>query len=185
VPQRSRSGTPVPVAILVVLLLIGGGGVAVTLGVRYVTGYVTGNESGVERLVQPASATDQGLTLAVESVVQTSHFTRVGIAVTNGLGNTVSLPLFGNAFLSTTDGFTLEADPFRSDFGDTIPAGGVRRGTVVFVGHPPEGATTLSFSFTTIFEQGFEGPQSLTVSDIALRPDGGSAAASELALEST
>lgn len=169
VPHPRPRGTPMAVAVLVALLVIGGGGVAVTLGVRSVTGYVTGNEAGVERLVAPVSVTDQGLTLAVESVVHTPRFTRVGIAVTNGLANTVTLPLYGNAFLSAVDGQTFEADPFRSDFADTLPPGALRRGTLVFVGHPPETPTTLSLSFATIFEQGFDGPSSLTAPGITLR----------------
>jgi hypothetical protein len=167
-PVRRR-GTPIGVAILVVLLVVGGGGWAVAQGVRYATGYLTGNETGVERLVQSASVTDQGLTLAVDSVVQTAHFTRVGIVVTNGLGNTVTLPLFNNAYLSSGDGVSLEADAFRSDFGDTLAPGAVRRGTIVFVGHPPEGPTSVSFSFASVFEQGFDGPDSLTAAGITLR----------------
>lgn len=163
-----RKGTPVAVAVLVVLLVLGGGGLAVTLGVRYVTGVLTGNEAGVERLVAPVQTTDQGLTLAVESVVHTPRFTRVGVAVTNGLGNTVTLPLFQNAFLSTGTGETLEADPFRSDFAETIPPGAVRRGTLVFPGHPPVSPTSLSLSFATVHEQGFDGPDSLVLPGIDL-----------------
>lgn len=167
-PARRRKGTPIGVATLVVLLVIGGGGWALAQGVRYVTGYLTGNQTGVERLVEPVSVTDQGLTLTVDNVVHTAHFTRVGIVVTNGLTNTVTLPLFENASLSTGDGATLEADSFRSDFADTLPPGAVRRGTIVFVGQLPETPTTLSLAFATIFEQGFDGPESLTVSGIML-----------------
>lgn len=164
----ARKGTPVAVAVVVALLVLGGGGLVVTLGVRYVTGYVTGNETGVERLTAPLQSTDQGLTLGVESVVHTPRFTRVGVAVTNDLGSTVRLPLYGNAFLSTEGGETLEADAFRSDFSDTIPPGAVRSGTLVFVGHPPVTPTTLSLSFATVLEQGFDGPDSLTLSGISL-----------------
>lgn len=46
------------------LVVSGGGGLAVAQGVRLVTGFVTGNESGDERLAAPVSVTDQGVTLA-------------------------------------------------------------------------------------------------------------------------
>ena len=171
-PPPARRPAPkrrsVAAAGVVVLVVIGGGGFAITEAVRYVTGVITGNEEGVERLVQPVSVNEQGLTLAVESVEHTPRFTRVDTVVVNDLANTVTLPLFNNAQLVGEDGTLLEADAFRSKFSETIAPSGTRRGTLVFKGHVTEAATTVSLSFATVFEQGFDGPDSITLPGIAL-----------------
>jgi hypothetical protein len=166
--DRRRRGTPVAVAVVVVLLVMGVGGWGLAQGVRHVAGWVSGDEEGTERLAAPVSVTDQGLTLSVDSVVHTPRFTRVGILVTNGLANTVTLPVSGNAHLSAEGGRTIEGDGFRSDFSDTLPPGAVRDGILVFPGHLSEGPTVATLSFATVFEQGFDGPDSLSLPGIQL-----------------
>ena len=123
-PPQARRGTPLAVALVVGVVVLGGGGWAVAAGVSYVTGVVTGNEDGVERLVQPVSSEASGLSITVDSVQHTPNFTRVAIVARNGLTSTVQLPLFNNASLASADGTTLEADSFRSDWSPSLPPAG-------------------------------------------------------------
>jgi hypothetical protein len=103
-----------PLALLTALLVIGVGGLAVTEGVRYGVGYITGNESGTDRLAQRTSASASGLIVTVEGVTYTAHFTRVDVAARNETGTTLDLPLFGYCVFTGREGTTLAADPFRS-----------------------------------------------------------------------
>lgn len=165
-------GTPALAAILVVLVVVGVGGFAVTAGVRYAVGYVTGKESGEDRLVQPATGCSGGLALTVEHVVYTRHFTRVDLAIRNTGEATVNLPLFGFCIFTGDDGTTLQADSFRSQWSTTVPPGALQRGTVTFGGKLPDGVSEASLSFTTVF--GVGGGDALTVRNIELRPSSAS-----------
>jgi hypothetical protein len=102
----------------------------VTEAVRYGVGYITGNEPGTDRLKSPATASDDGLTLTVESVTYTDHFTRVRLAARNETETALSLPLFGYCVLIGADGTTLQADPFRSRWSDTLAPGSLQCGTI-------------------------------------------------------
>jgi hypothetical protein len=134
-PRRGRRGTPVLPALLVVLLVVGAGGFAVTQVARYAVGYFSGNEPGHEWLVTPTSATNGDLTLTIEHVYYTKHFTRIEADVQNTGSTTVSLPAYGYCIFTGKGGKTLEADPRRSHWSDTIPAGvDDHSGTVVFKG---------------------------------------------------
>jgi hypothetical protein len=147
---------------------MGVGGWGVAQGVRYVVGYITGNEPGTERLIKPVSASAGGLTITVESVKHTAHFTRVRLAARNNTRTALSLPLFGNSVLVGEDGSTLEADPFRSRWSVTMAPGSLQRGAVTFNGHHPSDAVTrASLSFAQIFGPG---GGSITVRGIRLRP---------------
>jgi hypothetical protein len=169
-PPRRR-GTPVVSALLVVLLVVGVGGYAVTQGARYAVGYISGNESGPDWLARPASATSGQLTLTVDHVYYTRHFTRVEADVQNRGSETISLPVYGYCILTGADGSTLEADAFRSDWSETIPPGVPHhRGTVVFRGKLPGAATSATFSFTQVF--GRLGGGALTVRGIQLHDPG-------------
>jgi hypothetical protein len=132
-----------------------------------VVGYITGNEPGTERLIKPVSARAGGLTLTVESVEHTAHFTRVRLAARNNTRTALSLPLFGNSVFVGDDGSTLEADPFRSRWSVTMAPGSVQRGAVTFNGHPSDAVTRASLSFAQIFGPG---GGSITVRGIRLRP---------------
>jgi hypothetical protein len=177
-PRPERRGTPLPVAVLIIVLVIGVGGWAITEGVRYAVGYITGNESGTERLRRPASATADGLTLTVESVEHTRHFTRVRLAAQNDGANALTLPLFKNANLIGADGTTLEANPFKSRWSDNVAPGSLQRGTITFDSHLPDSVRRAALSFTTIFSMPSGsfgqppdfGPGSIKVSGIRLRP---------------
>lgn len=166
-PVRRR---PLAVTFLVTLLLLGGGGWLVTAGVSYAVGYFSGNEEGVQRLESQVVRETQGVTVTILGVQSTPHFTRVEIRVNNGTSNSMSLPLFHNATLTAPDGTTFDADTFRSSWQPEIPAGGVRKGTINFESQLPESSTTVSLNFVTVFLQGFDGPRSITVPDIPLKP---------------
>lgn len=160
---RSLAGT-----LLVAFLVMGVGGWTATLGVRYVVGYVTGNEQGTDRLVRPVTARSNGVTLTVEKVVYTDHFTRVRLVARNETGSSLSLPLSGFCVFVGEDGTTLTADSFRSRWSTTLAPGTRQSGTVTFDDHLPDSVKRASLSFTQIF-----GPAggSATVRDIMLSPD--------------
>lgn len=169
--QPRRRGVSVLVGVLVVVLVVGVVGVGVTYAVATVSGFVTGNQVGVDRLANgPVAVDSSGVVTTVERVEHTADFTRVELTVRNGLGNTITLPLYGNTTLSAEDGTTLDADAFRSSWSDTIPPGQLRRGTIVFNGHLPDAGTTATLSFATVFEQGFTGPQSIAVPGLSIAP---------------
>ncbi|WP_193341056.1 FHA domain-containing protein [Pseudarthrobacter sp. AB1] len=161
---------PLGVTVLLTLLLLGGGGWLVTAGVSYAVGYFSGNEDGVQRLESQVVAEAQGVRVTVLGVQSTAHFTRVEILVNNGTRNSISLPLFQNALLTGPDGTTFDASAFRSNWQPQIPAGGQRRGTLNFESQLPEEPSRVTLSFATVFVQGFDGPKSITVPNIPLRP---------------
>ena len=169
-PPPRRGGVSVLVGVLVAVLVIGIGGVAVTYAVATVSGFITGNQVGVDRLESPVAVDSGGIVTTVERVEHTADFTRVELTVRNDLANTITLPVYGNATLSAEDGTTLEADAFRSSWSDTIPPGQLRRGTIVFNGHLPDAGIIATLSFATVFEQGFTGPASIVVPGLPIAP---------------
>ncbi len=165
-PVRPRR-TPLARALLITVLVIGVGGLGVTAGIRYAVGYFTGNEPGTSRLIQSATSNTGGVSLTVESVTYTAHFTQVGVAARNQTGTTVSLPLYGYCVLTGSDGTTLQADPFRSRWSDTLAPGILQRGVIVFGGHLPATVLQAALSFTQIFGPG---GGSITVRPLNLTP---------------
>ena len=104
-------------------------------------------------------------------VIHTPDFTRVTVMASNDRPNSITLPLFQNCTPRGADGTTLQADSFRSDWSETLaPGTHDQRGIVVFPGHLPDSVRSASLSFATVFEAGFGGPKSLTVTGLALRP---------------
>lgn len=169
-PSVERPRLPFVVSLLLVALLIGVAGLGITVGVRYVVGWVTGDEPGVDRLVGEVTARDQGLALTVEAVVQTRHFTRVTVLADNDVGHSVSLPVFKNATLVSRSGAVIEADAFRSDWSDSLAPGTTQRGVIVFSGHLADPVRFARLSFAVIYGAGSEGPRSMTVPNLRLRP---------------
>ena len=167
---RPKRRVPVLVAVVVTVLLIGGGGVAIAYGVATATAFITGNQTGTPRLMTEVTFEDLGVSTTVHSVEHTQDFTRVELTVVNGLANTITLPVFGNATLSSGDGTTLGGDPFRSSWNQTIPPGQPRSGTLVFPGHLDPAGTIATLSFATVYEQGFDGPTSIVVGGLELSP---------------
>ena len=165
-----RGRTSVAAALLVVLVVVGGGGWAATAAVKYVTGQLTGNEEGDERLLRQVKVNADGLTFTVHSVQQTPHFVRVRLSVRSTLSNSVTLRLFENCSLTPQGGQTLKADPFRSEWVDAVPAGGGVDGVINFPGELPSSAISVNLSFATVFAQGFDGPRSVNITKIRLNP---------------
>lgn len=166
----ARGGMSLPVGIIAVVLVLGLGGLGVAFGVKYAVGWVTGNEEGVDRLAAVAQSENSGLRLSVGRYDETRHFTRLTVTATNGVRHSLTLPLFRNCSLRGGDGTTIVADAFRSDWADSVPPGATQRGIITFQGHLPDGVNLASLSFSTVFGQGFDGPDSITVNGIRLLP---------------
>jgi hypothetical protein len=141
-----RLDVSIVVAIVVVLVGVGVGGFALTAGAEYVGGYLTGNESGEARLIKPVAKTVDGLTVTVQNVTYTSHFTRVDLLVKNTGEQAVKLPLKGNATFTGGEGNALRADASRSHWPGSIPAGGSEHGTITFAGHLPDATTAAALN---------------------------------------
>ena len=167
--SAARRPMPFAASALLVALIVGLVGLGLTFGVRYAYGWFTGNEPGVERLAEPKSQTDKGLTLAVDSIEHTRHFTRVTAEATNHVGNPVTLNLFHNAVLQGGDGTTIDADPFRSSWVEELAPGAKQRGVIVFTGHLPDDVRFARLSFSHVYESGFDGPDSIAVIGMRIR----------------
>jgi hypothetical protein len=148
-PKHHRPGrldVSVLVAIAVVLVGVGVGGFVLTAGAEYVGGYLTGNETGEDRLVKPVSKPGTGVTMTVENVTYTSHFTRVQVKLTNTAKQAITVPIDGTTF-AAGDGTALRADPGRSAWPSRVATGGTEHGTLTFKGHLPDSATTAALTF--------------------------------------
>jgi hypothetical protein len=161
-PKVRARTTPAMASVLVLILVLGVGGLAVTAGARYATAYFTGKEHGVDRLAVPASATVGGVTVRVNHVWYTAHFTRVEATVDNGTKRPVSLPLYGFCSFIGRDGTTLEADDFKSQWTTDVAASARQRGTITFGGKLPDDVRSATLAFTF-------GPDQPTV-DVKLTP---------------
>ncbi|TDX03907.1 FHA domain-containing protein [Kribbella sp. VKM Ac-2566] len=162
-PKDHRPGrltVSVLVAIAVVLVGVGIGGFAVTAGAKYVGGYLTGNETGEDRLIKPVSKPGTGVMMTVENVTYTSHFTRVEVKLVNTAKEAITVPIAGTTF-TAADGTALRADPGRSAWPKRIATGGTEHGTLTFKGHLPDSATTAVLTFKS-------GSTSFAISNIAL-----------------
>ena len=146
VRRRSRT-MPVAATVLAAVLVLGVGGVGVTYGARYAIGYLTGKETGPDHLVAAAHATVRGLTLTVEHVYYTTHFTRVEVTVDNARADSVQLPLFGYCTFVGGDRHGLEVSVSKSQW-PIITAPGVQQtGTITFKGTLAASVTSASLSF--------------------------------------
>ena len=150
-PPTRRPGSVV--AVLAVLLLVcGGGGLALTAGIQYGYGWVTGNEDGPVVYRGTTSGKARAVTVTVTQVMITRHFTRAGITVRNTGDVTVTLPLYENCQLVDASGRSLQADSFRSQWSNNVAPGGTQTGVINFTGEAGAGPATLSFG--TVFGPG-------------------------------
>jgi hypothetical protein len=168
-PPPRRRGVPIAVALLVLVVVVGGGAYLVSS----VIGRITGNQTGVERLVQPGPSGRAGpLTVTVQGVEVTDDFVKVKVLATNGgeipitiimQEGTCQLIGEGGATLSPYGGFT------GLGGGDiNVPENGVPVSKVItFKGDPP--GTDLTLSFTALFAMG-PIPNSIQVRNIRLTP---------------
>lgn len=158
--RPGRLNVPVLVAVAVVLVGVGVGGFALTAGAEYAGGYLTGNETGEDRLIKPVTKPGTGVTMTVENVTYTSHFTRVEVKLINTAKEAITVPIDGTTF-TAADGTALRADPGRSAWPSRIAAGGTEHGTLTFKGHLPDSATAAVLTFKS-------GSTSFAISKIAL-----------------
>ena len=173
--RRLRDWRPRPMsvvgALVVATVVIGGGGLAISGVARYGMAWVTGNERGPDRLVSPVTAKLRGLSLTVTRVEQTPHFTRVTVTVRNQSSSAVTMPIDGgNCELIAGDGTAREAQPFRSEWNESVSQGAIRTGVVVFGGHLPADATRARIAFAHLFGSTDAGPQSIVVANLQLVP---------------
>ncbi|MEU5264398.1 hypothetical protein [Amycolatopsis sp. NPDC021455] len=149
-PRRPRRGGRSLIAILTVLVL--GGGAA--YGISYGISYATGNETVLaDRLVAQATGKAAGVTVKVEKVEVTAHYTKVKITATNQNRASATLPLFGNCQLVDDNGATLKpGTPFGGLEPISVPPNGTPVSEVItFDGKPSPAKTTLTLSFDTVF----------------------------------
>jgi hypothetical protein len=158
--QRGGSGrTSLVAAILVLLVVAGGGGYALTLGFHQLFTSVAGladpasaakSETGTDRLKRSASAASGPLRLTGTEVEYTEHWTRIHVIADNRGPEALSLPVSMNCELSAVDGTTLGADPDVSEWPEEVPRDGKVSGDVLFEGHLPAAARTLSLAFAHV-----------------------------------
>jgi hypothetical protein len=163
-PRSSGRGRAALIGLVVCTAVVA----VVVPGARFAYGWITGNETGVQRLAEPRSATAGELTLTVDGIEVTAHFTMVTMTVRNDYASSAKLPIFGNSQL-TSGTVTVEGEPFRSRWPDTVPPGQSRTGTITFAEPLPDSATSVTVTFTTIFGV-LGGPAALSVEDVPLLP---------------
>jgi hypothetical protein len=105
----------------------------------------------------------------VTSIVNTAHFTRVALTVSNQEDKPATITLFENCSL-TGGGVTLQPDSFRSRWVQTVPPRSDQSGHLTFPGHLPDSATTAQFSINMVFVFGrFGEDDSLVIRSIRIR----------------
>ncbi|MFB9356685.1 hypothetical protein [Actinoplanes nipponensis] len=162
-PRSSGSGRAVIAVVVVTVLIVS------IFAVRFAFGLITGRETGVDRLVEPVSATNHALTLTVDRVEVTAHFTRVSMSASNGGGDALTLPIYSNCQM-TVDRTTTSASTIASQWPQNVPPESTISGVVVFRFVIPGDATKASLAFSTIFGS-LSTRGSIVVRNIPLRPD--------------
>ena len=115
----------------------------------------------------PVAVDSEGVVTTIERVDQRGNLTEIELTVQNNLSDTIVMPTSAAALVGA-DGTTVAADPFAGDWNESLPAGLLGRGTIVLNGVLPPGATSATFSFSTVIVQGFDGPESIIVPDLAI-----------------
>jgi hypothetical protein len=166
-PRRTRSAGWLLLIVAAVVVL--GGGAA--YGISYAVSYASGKETvRAERLVAPVTGKAAGVTVKVEKVDTTDHYTKVKITATNQNRNSVTLPLFGNCQLIDGAGASLKPGyPFGGLDPITVPPNGTPiTETITFSDKPTPAATTATLSFDTVFGT-LSAERSLQVTGIKLK----------------
>lgn len=172
----SRPGQPRPgsrtsgvITALVVVTVLG----AAIYGGSWLFRYVTGSQSGVERLAEPGpTATAGDLRMTVTSVEDTEDFIKITVQAVNSAAFPVTIPVANsNCSLINANGGTLTPYTLAS-FGDStlvVPANGIAvQRELTFKGQPK--GETLTLTFSTLFWQGFNEPTTISITDILLQP---------------
>lgn len=128
------------------------------------TGGTTGGSGSVEGSWSGARGEVSATVTRVED--QGGHL-RMVVAITNGTGDSVTVPLFKNATAVDDAGRAYEASP-DSDWTQTVASGQTLSGTIEFDGLYASGAGTLDLTFATLF--GFDAPSGSLVVRGITRP---------------
>src|SRR6185295_10910506 len=99
------------------------------------------------------------------------HFTRVTVQVENNSPTAVTMPIDGgNCELIAGDGTSRDAQPFRSEWNESLSVGATRSGVVVFGGHLPANANRARIAFDHLFGGTDDAPQKIVVANLQLLP---------------
>jgi hypothetical protein len=158
--------------VIILIVLVLGGGAA--YGISYGISYATGNETVLaDRLVAPVSGKAAGVTVTVEKVEVTAHYTKVNVTAVNQNRASATLPLFGNCQLIDDSGATLKpGTPTGGLDPISVPPNGTRVSEVItFDGKPTPAETTLTLTFDTVFGLLSADERSLQVTGIKLNAE--------------
>lgn len=133
---------------------------------RGLEAWMTGDERGLDILVGKESGRAGALTLTVDQILLTPHFTRIVVTVSNNGFAPVILPGAGRWRLRTQGGEVLHGSAMRSLWPDTVPAHWSVAGIVIF-DRLPDGTGGISLGLDGVADAG---AGALALPDIRLRP---------------
>jgi hypothetical protein len=120
---------------------------------RSLESWITGNERGLDILADKRSGRAGALTLTVDQILLTPHFTRVVVTVSNDGFVPVELPGAGRWRLLAQDGSVLHGSALRSLWPDAVPAHWSVAGIVTF-DRLPEGTGGISLGLGGVADAG-------------------------------
>jgi hypothetical protein len=132
---------------------------------RGLEAWITGNERGLDILAGKKSGRAGALTLTVDQILLTPHFTRVVVTVSNDGFASVVLPGAGRWRLLAPDGTVLHGSAMRSLWPDSVSAHWSVAGIITF-DRLPEGTGGISLGLDGVADAGAE---ALTLPNIGLR----------------
>ncbi|WP_410594427.1 hypothetical protein [Amycolatopsis sp. lyj-23] len=171
-PSYDRGGTAAGRVLGVLVFIVVAG--AAAYGISWGVGYVTGNETvRAERLVSPVAGRADSMTITVEGVGVTDHYTKVRISAVSRAPTAVDVGVGHDCQLVDDGGQTLQPSTVANDQTLLVPANGVTvRAVITFTGRPAPTATTLTLDFSWFLAHDFGfGAHSLQVHEIKLKAD--------------
>ncbi|HZM84457.1 MAG TPA: hypothetical protein VFC19_52725 [Candidatus Limnocylindrales bacterium] len=132
---------------------------------RGLEAWITGNERGLDVLAGKESGRAGALTVTVNQILLTPHFTRIVVTVSNNGFAPMVLPGAGNWRLLTHDGAVLQGSALRSLWPDAVPAHWSVAGIVTF-DRLPEDTGGISLGLGGVADAG---AGALTLANIRLR----------------
>jgi hypothetical protein len=133
---------------------------------RGLEAWITGNERGLDILAGKESGRAGALTVTVDQILLTPHFTRIVVTVSNDGFAPVDLPGAGRWRLMTGDGTMLQGSAMRSLWPDGVPAHWSIAGIITF-DRLPEGTGGISLGLDGVADAG---AGALNLGNIRLRP---------------
>lgn len=127
--------------------------------------WITGNERGKDILADRRSSRAGALTLSIDQILLTPHFTRIVVTVCNNGYAPVALPGAGRWKLLTHEGTVLQGSALRSLWPDAVAPHWPVAGIVTF-GRLPEGTAGISLGLGGVADAG---AGALTLANIPLR----------------